>query len=615
MITIEGLGGKGTLWCATPFGPYAQTNNYAVDAYVYAKNSFIAAPPSTMLLPPVGPVSIWYPCATSVYGPRLSQYEIGTLNDVTTSPNQPNPCTHSTLKGGLMHCGTDPLSMPHLLRPWTQALDGKTFYTPTGAEAQFMQGMRAQKYPVQASYDRHGALVDLGMDYTYNVVYAMLTDWCQSVGSSNPLFTNGVTQDMWMSSLPDSSRVPASGSIVLTRIECIHVSATVWKETTWYECHQNASYTPASPISDDTGLGFIVALSKHVRTITLTHVQSTATTVFNGRYDCHEVLTYSWLVGSTKPALTEGTSTSDYTFESEILVLAPGLTTAGVLVNTPLDNYCRLAAPRAILLYKSKNATIARSNALADVTGLDSNWIENLSQIKGTVDVIKPLLLGWKAVKTGNLQAGKRALIDAYLTYMYVVAPGIRDFNDIKDNGKNVAQRITINRFSQERRRGIFLTKLPVCDSVADVAYYSELHLKLKDNPVAQLMNALESLGLNPSAANLWDLIPFSFVADWFIPIGSVLRRLDAYENNALLRDVKSRIETFKVLWPLTRHEIESLVGKKFSVTSPIKYVWYDRRILTGIGSYDPFAGQSLDGLTVSQMTQGGALLSSYKRR
>jgi len=137
----------------------------------------------------------------------------------------------------------------------------------------------------------------------------------------------------------------------------------------------------------------------------------------------------------------------------------------------------------------------------------------------------------------------------------------------------------------------------------------------LKDNPIAVVFNALESLGLNPSAANLWDLIPFSFVVDWFLPIGSVLSRLDAYENNALLRDVKYRIETFKVLWPLTKQELEDLIGNQFSVTTPIKYCWYDRRILTGLGSYDPFAGQSLDGLTVSQMTQGGALLSSYKMR
>jgi len=198
----------------------------------------------------------------------------------------------------------------------------------------------------------------------------------------------------------------------------------------------------------------------------MTHIRSDLPTRFFGRYNCAEEVTYLWFPDGVNQSQLSGGYTEGYTFESVLPVLAPGKVIGGTFLKEALDDYCRLALPRASLLYRAKSATTARSNALADVTGLESNWIENLSQVKGTANVVKPLLLAWKAVETGNLQMGKRAFIDAYLNYKYVVSPAIRDFNDIKNNGRNVAQRITTNRFSQERRRGLLLEKKPVCDVV-----------------------------------------------------------------------------------------------------------------------------------------------------
>jgi hypothetical protein len=541
--------------------------------------------------------------------------EIGTLLGVTSTPDQPNPCEHSTVNGGLLATGPGHIS-PSWIRPYVQALGGQTLYCQDGSIAQFVQGFTTsvsdtggQKW----TRDRKGLLTNLAISYDWSNCYAMFTDFVDTVGSSNPSYPHGAVQNEWYRNTVLDT-VQTMSAMKLFKQNCVHVSANVWVESKWYEYHQNNSYITPKPISEDTGLGYIVASSQRVRTITMTGIQSTNAASFKGRFTVEETVTYYGMLFGPTHNTVSGVVSSSYTFDSSIMTLEPGLVTGSLFVKSKLDEFCSPAQARAKLLYKCKTATAARSNAVADVSGLESNWIENLAQAKGTTKAILPLIEAYKAVKTGNIMMGKRALIDAYLTYMYVVAPGVRDYKDVSKHLGGISKNITTKRFSNERRRGQLKEVVPVLDVLAELSYFCTLNLRLKDNPLAAIGNALEKLGLNPSAANIWDLIPFSFVVDWFTNIGSILSRLDAYNNNALLRDVQSRIETFKVQWPLTESETLELIGSDYSVTSLLKYSWYDRRILTGLGSFDPFSGQSFDGLSVSQMTQGGALLSSYKR-
>lgn len=49
-----------------------------------------------------------------------------------------------------------------------------------------------------------------------------------------------------------------------------------------------------------------------------------------------------------------------------------------------------------------------------------------------------------------------------------------------------------------------------------------------EDNDFVQLVNNVESSGFAPTLENIWDLIPYSFVIDWFINIGDFLERVDS---------------------------------------------------------------------------------------
>lgn len=49
-----------------------------------------------------------------------------------------------------------------------------------------------------------------------------------------------------------------------------------------------------------------------------------------------------------------------------------------------------------------------------------------------------------------------------------------------------------------------------------------------KQNAVAEMHRKLRTVGLAVTPYNVWDMIPFSFIVDWFLPIGKILENQDA---------------------------------------------------------------------------------------
>jgi len=70
-------------------------------------------------------------------------------------------------------------------------------------------------------------------------------------------------------------------------------------------------------------------------------------------------------------------------------------------------------------------------------------------------------------------------------------------------------------------------------------------YVRLKPKPELQQLSATLSgiLGLNAPLETVWDAIPFSFVADWFLPIGEAIKRVD----NRLFGKVSARTASFEI--------------------------------------------------------------------
>lgn len=92
-----------------------------------------------------------------------------------------------------------------------------------------------------------------------------------------------------------------------------------------------------------------------------------------------------------------------------------------------------------------------------------------------------------------------------------------------------------------------------------------------------KFVDGLYALGLAPTTSNLWDLIPFSFVVDWFIPIGEWLELLDH----------TTRVQSFQIYSVTTSEKWERNVPPPpltgYTVTGSLREIHYIRRVGTSL--------------------------------
>jgi hypothetical protein len=123
-----------------------------------------------------------------------------------------------------------------------------------------------------------------------------------------------------------------------------------------------------------------------------------------------------------------------------------------------------------------------------------------------------------KLLKEG---ADPKKAAEAWLSYRYVYTTTKMD---IIAHKKHLKQQLEAwNESNARKTRHMHATA-----TVDDTVY----HMKVDITP--RLTNAVEELwvksrafGLQLNAVNAWDMVPFSFIADWFAPIGDYLQVLD----------------------------------------------------------------------------------------
>lgn len=67
-----------------------------------------------------------------------------------------------------------------------------------------------------------------------------------------------------------------------------------------------------------------------------------------------------------------------------------------------------------------------------------------------------------------------------------------------------------------------------------------EVRYKMRCRVALPIYNQLKELGFGNPATLVWESIPFSFVADWFLPIGSYINNLDAFDGYTVLHGSKT---------------------------------------------------------------------------
>lgn len=114
---------------------------------------------------------------------------------------------------------------------------------------------------------------------------------------------------------------------------------------------------------------------------------------------------------------------------------------------------------------------------------------------------------------------------DRYLTVNYGILPTVSDIQAIVRAFRNVLPYIDKNGF--ETYSSMDSSSI----STDNLLYELEQHIKLaiddEDSELLHLARRIDSSGFLPSFQDIWDLVPYSFVIDWFVDVGGLLERID----------------------------------------------------------------------------------------
>lgn len=161
-------------------------------------------------------------------------------------------------------------------------------------------------------------------------------------------------------------------------------------------------------------------------------------------------------------------------------------------------------------------------------------------------------------------------LAGGYLSVHYGLLPTVDDLQSLYKSIVKKKHFVDRNGFQTVSAGSI---KEAVVD---DISFTLEQHLKLgvdnEDSRVQSLLTGLENMGVMPNVSNLWQLVPYSFVVDWFVGIGPML---ESYDSNSRLNRFNVRYVTSSV----KRTAVIPLGMTAFGLQGDIQVRRYDRNV------------------------------------
>jgi len=152
--------------------------------------------------------------------------------------------------------------------------------------------------------------------------------------------------------------------------------------------------------------------------------------------------------------------------------------------------------------------------------------------------------------------------------------------------------------------RGSFRTKLHNVLGREEVTILTRSKIVMDGSPSGLLSTILgaDAIGILPKPSNLWDLVPFTFVVNWFTGVGNAIRRA---EYALLLTSLPAYyIHSYTITSPLTAFELDSLEMSS-SGAEPASLRLYYR----DISRFTPVVRDSKFGFGIpSGFTNGGTL-------
>lgn len=201
--------------------------------------------------------------------------------------------------------------------------------------------------------------------------------------------------------------------------------------------------------------------------------------------------------------------------------------------------------------------------------GTDLNMIEFLSDLRHPTELIPKLDNFKKVLRDKDKLLKMKRVSGEYLRVQYGILPTVRDVRKIWSSYRRNRPYFDKNGFQTVHAgvsQGITWLGVPV-----DITRRLKLAIMNNASEFSNSLDAFDRIGLLPSFDRLWDLVPYSFVVDWLLPVGSALE----------VHTAKKRIERYNIKYVTMSHkEVATLEFGSTSLSSfygSIQLVQYHR--------------------------------------
>lgn len=200
-----------------------------------------------------------------------------------------------------------------------------------------------------------------------------------------------------------------------------------------------------------------------------------------------------------------------------------------------------LALMREVPTFTDKDRSELAASCLDQVNYFDGNMMAFLGDMSKVGDSIKSVL---NLVKNAD-SAGQWA--SSWLSLRFGDRLQIADTSSLIAGARKWAADVRYDHNTYRARKS--LNGSCTTDGVP-ITYkqYLTAEIDLSSGLLGDLENLLAApyrWDLVPSLANVWDLIPFSFVVDWFYDVQSILEQIDRMHEYGLL-DIKAQMSGYK---------------------------------------------------------------------
>jgi hypothetical protein len=237
---------------------------------------------------------------------------------------------------------------------------------------------------------------------------------------------------------------------------------------------------------------------------------------------------------------------------------------------------------------------------------------ELLPMLRGLADV-GGFALTAKRLANGDVSATEKVvdhLAESYLTYQYGIAPSISDAEEANRVARRVVDGLTVAASGLPTTLyGVFNFDIPttIPELPGSVRLVARTKMELRQSAGSLLAHAmsLDEVGLLPKLSTVYELFPFSFVADWFGRFGDRFETLEQVAVRALLPVVFCE-HTYTVTYRPSQWAIAlwGLESDDFSC----RYYWRDRSLFQPAFKPSRFDFQPPSGLKGKTLAAGALL-------